>query len=77
MQMFNASDKPKDKEDYSSWVKSVDVLATNGKRLWRVCHLKTFENAEFPPQWTISGRDGYTDFQVIKWCYLPDIEIDI
>ena len=62
-------------EDYGSFNNSIDVLITDGKKIY-MGYLQTYEENEHPSKWKLSGRDSYdAEFPVIGWTCLPNVPI--
>ena len=63
---------PKEGEDYGAFLRSVDVLTTDGHRVY-VAYLQTWEDDEYPAVWKMIGRDGYTLDNITHWMPLPTL----
>jgi len=63
---------PPDGKDCYSHVKSILVMATDGKRV-RVAVKRRWADSEYPSDWQISGSDGYGFYGVTHWMPLPSL----
>jgi len=74
LEWISATVRPPVDEDYLAFTHSIEVLVTDGKKIW-AGYLCVWEDDEYEAQWKMQGPDGWNLEGITHWMPFPELPV--